>query len=152
MRDRLPQRRDLGVALIIITHNLGVVARYADRVNVMYAGKIIESGSAADIYKHNPWLKQYLKDTPKPAAEKTPCARATSSKNVTDSPFCISDSDSEGGKASTEAQQTPEPSATEAAAGGIAIREDTGEMRGAAPLCPDLTRGSSVSRRMREDV
>ncbi len=43
----------LGVALIIITHNLGVVARYADRVNVMYAGKIIERGSALDIY-HNP--------------------------------------------------------------------------------------------------
>ncbi len=40
----------LGVALIIITHNLGVVARYADRVNVMYAGKIIERGSALDIY------------------------------------------------------------------------------------------------------
>jgi oligopeptide/dipeptide ABC transporter ATP-binding protein len=45
--------RRLGVALIIITHNLGVVARYADRVNVMYAGKIIESGSALDIY-HDP--------------------------------------------------------------------------------------------------
>ena len=43
----------LGVALIIITHNLGVVARYADRVNVMYAGKIIESGTAHDIY-HRP--------------------------------------------------------------------------------------------------
>src|SRR2546421_4567258 len=34
----------LGVALIIITHNLGVVARYANRVNVMYAGRIVESG------------------------------------------------------------------------------------------------------------
>lgn len=45
--------RELGVAMIIITHNLGVVARYADRVNVMYAGKIIESGTAEDIY-HNP--------------------------------------------------------------------------------------------------
>ncbi len=45
--------RDLGVAMIIITHNLGVVARYADRVNVMYAGRIIESGSATEIY-HNP--------------------------------------------------------------------------------------------------
>jgi oligopeptide/dipeptide ABC transporter ATP-binding protein len=43
----------LGVALIIITHNLGVVARYANRVNVMYAGKIIERGNARDIY-HNP--------------------------------------------------------------------------------------------------
>jgi len=39
------------MALIIITHNLGVVARYADRVNVMYAGKIVEKGSAHDIYE-----------------------------------------------------------------------------------------------------
>ena len=45
--------RRLGVALIIITHNLGVVARYADRVNVMYAGKIVEMGTAAQVY-HNP--------------------------------------------------------------------------------------------------
>jgi ABC-type dipeptide/oligopeptide/nickel transport system ATPase component len=45
--------KSLGVSMIIITHNLGVVARYADRVNVMYAGKIIETGSAHDIY-HNP--------------------------------------------------------------------------------------------------
>lgn len=37
-------------ALIVITHNLGVVARYADRVNVMYAGKIIERGTAKEIY------------------------------------------------------------------------------------------------------
>ena len=42
----------LGVAQLIITHNLGVVARYAKRVNVMYAGKIVEMGLAKDIY-HN---------------------------------------------------------------------------------------------------
>ena len=42
-----------GTAMIIITHNLGVVARYAHRVVVMYAGRIIESGSAEEIY-HNP--------------------------------------------------------------------------------------------------
>ncbi len=45
--------RDFGTAMIIITHNLGVVARYADNVNVMYAGRIIETGSAQEIY-HNP--------------------------------------------------------------------------------------------------
>ena len=45
--------RDFGTAMIIITHNLGVVARYADNVNVMYAGKIIETGTAEEIY-HNP--------------------------------------------------------------------------------------------------
>ena len=37
--------KQMGVALIVITHNLGVVARYAERVIVMYAGKIVESGS-----------------------------------------------------------------------------------------------------------
>ncbi len=42
--------RELGIALVIITHNLGIVARYADRVNVMYAGNIIEQGSADDVF------------------------------------------------------------------------------------------------------
>ncbi len=45
--------REFHTALIIITHNLGVVARYAQRVVVMYAGKIIEVGTAKDIY-HDP--------------------------------------------------------------------------------------------------
>ena len=39
-----------GTALIIITHNLGVVARYADRVDVMYAGRMRERGPADDLY------------------------------------------------------------------------------------------------------
>ena len=38
----------LGAALILITHNLGIVARYADRVNVMYAGRIVEEGPAGE--------------------------------------------------------------------------------------------------------
>jgi len=41
---------DREVALIVITHNLGVVARYADRVNVMYAGRVVERGTADAIY------------------------------------------------------------------------------------------------------
>ena len=45
--------KEFGTALIIITHNLGVVARYADRVIVMYAGKIIEESTAEEIF-HNP--------------------------------------------------------------------------------------------------
>jgi oligopeptide/dipeptide ABC transporter ATP-binding protein len=43
--------RRMGVALVIITHNLGVVARYADRVNVMYAGRIIETAATRELYR-----------------------------------------------------------------------------------------------------
>jgi oligopeptide/dipeptide ABC transporter ATP-binding protein len=59
--------RRLGVALIIITHNLGIVARYADRVNVMYAGRIIESGTARDIYRHprHPYTLALLRSVPR---------------------------------------------------------------------------------------
>jgi len=56
-----------GVALVIITHNLGVVARYADRVNVMYAGKIVENGTAADIYHRpvHPYTLGLLRSVPR---------------------------------------------------------------------------------------
>jgi oligopeptide/dipeptide ABC transporter ATP-binding protein len=59
--------RRLGVALIIITHNLGIVARYADRVNVMYAGKIIESASAQEIYHRprHPYTLALLRSVPR---------------------------------------------------------------------------------------
>ncbi len=43
--------RETGAALILITHDLGVVARYADRVSVMYAGRVVETGTAREIYK-----------------------------------------------------------------------------------------------------
>jgi len=59
--------RRLDVALIIITHNLGVVARYANRVNVMYAGRIVESGRAADIYHYpkHPYTMALLHSVPR---------------------------------------------------------------------------------------
>ena len=43
----------LGTAVLVITHNLGVVARYADRVNVMYAGKIRVTGKTALVAGHH---------------------------------------------------------------------------------------------------
>ena len=43
-------RSEIGTAVMIITHNLGVVARYVDRVNVMYAGALIETGPTDVIY------------------------------------------------------------------------------------------------------
>ena len=57
----------LGVALVIITHNLGVVARYADRVNVMYAGKIVERGHARQVYHQprHPYTLALLQSVPR---------------------------------------------------------------------------------------
>jgi len=59
--------RELGTAVVIITHNLGVVARYADRVYVMYAGKIVESAVARDLYgsPHHPYTLGLLKSVPR---------------------------------------------------------------------------------------
>ena len=56
-----------GIALIIITHNLGVVARYANRVNVMYAGRIVEAGPAIDIYHQprHPYTIALLRSVPR---------------------------------------------------------------------------------------
>jgi oligopeptide/dipeptide ABC transporter ATP-binding protein len=59
--------RRFNVALIIITHNLGVVARYARRVNVMYAGRIVESGSAEAVYHRprHPYTVALLRSVPR---------------------------------------------------------------------------------------
>ena len=59
--------RDLGIALVVITHNLGVVARYADRVNVMYAARIAEQGSAADVFARplHPYTAGLLRSVPR---------------------------------------------------------------------------------------
>ena len=59
--------RRLGVAMLMITHNLGVVARYADRVNVMYAGRIVERGTAREIYANprHPYTRGLLRSVPR---------------------------------------------------------------------------------------
>jgi peptide/nickel transport system ATP-binding protein len=43
-------RKETGAALILITHDLGVIAGHVDRVNVMYAGKLVEAGTVDDIF------------------------------------------------------------------------------------------------------
>ncbi|TMQ15404.1 MAG: ABC transporter ATP-binding protein [Candidatus Rokuibacteriota bacterium] len=59
--------RRLGVAMLIITHNLGVVARYADRVNVMYAGRIVERATAREVYgrPRHPYTLGLLRSVPR---------------------------------------------------------------------------------------
>lgn len=56
----------IGTAVIIITHNLGVVARYADTVNVMYAGRIRETGRLDNVYKNpkHPYTVGLLNSVP----------------------------------------------------------------------------------------
>ncbi|MEO0381556.1 MAG: oligopeptide/dipeptide ABC transporter ATP-binding protein, partial [Pseudomonadota bacterium] len=58
--------RDHGTALILITHNLGIVARYADRVNVMYGGRIVETGTPRDLYysPRHPYTQGLLRSVP----------------------------------------------------------------------------------------
>ena len=57
---------ELGTAVIFITHDLGVVAGIADRVAVMYAGRILEFGTVEDIFYHpqHPYTVGLLKSTP----------------------------------------------------------------------------------------
>ncbi len=61
-------QQELGMAIMFITHDLGVIAEIADDVQVMYMGKIVESGSVRRIYhgaKH-PYTMALLKSVPNP--------------------------------------------------------------------------------------
>jgi oligopeptide/dipeptide ABC transporter ATP-binding protein len=57
----------IGVALIFVTHNLGIVARMCDRMAVMYAGKIVEQGAVRDLFRaaKHPYTRALLGSMPK---------------------------------------------------------------------------------------
>ena len=61
-------KQEFGMAVLLITHDLGVVAHFAERVMVMYAGKIVESGSVRDIFKRpaHPYTQALLGALPNP--------------------------------------------------------------------------------------
>jgi len=61
-------QKDLGIAMVLITHDLGVVARIAHRVAVMYAGEIVEEGTAERIFAspHHPYTRGLLACIPVP--------------------------------------------------------------------------------------
>ena len=61
-------QKELGVALLLITHDLGIVARIAARVNVMYAGRIVESAPAAALFAspQHPYTRGLLACLPRP--------------------------------------------------------------------------------------
>jgi len=58
---------EYGVAMVMVTHNLGVVARYANRINVMYAGRIVETGTVKEIWANpmHPYTEGLLSCVPK---------------------------------------------------------------------------------------
>jgi len=64
-------RRDIGMAVLFITHNLGVVAEIADRVVVMYAGRIVEEGSVGAIFAtpRHPYTRDLLACLPRRALD-----------------------------------------------------------------------------------
>jgi oligopeptide transport system ATP-binding protein len=59
-------REEVGMALVLISHDLGVVAGLADRILVMYGGRIVESAAAADLFGHawHPYTAELLKCIP----------------------------------------------------------------------------------------
>src|SRR3954451_20542984 len=61
-------QKELGIAVVLITHDLGVVARIADRVAVMYAGQVVEEGTAAEIFAppRHPYTRGLLACIPVP--------------------------------------------------------------------------------------
>lgn len=68
-------QQKLGTATVFVTHDLGVVARVADRVAVMYAGKIIETGTAEDIFydPRHPYTWGLCARCPRSRAERRRC-------------------------------------------------------------------------------
>lgn len=60
-------RKELGMAVILITHDLGVVAGVCDKINVMYAGYVVESAAAGELFKdpRHPYTLGLLRSIPK---------------------------------------------------------------------------------------
>jgi peptide/nickel transport system ATP-binding protein len=61
-------QRDLGLAILLITHDLGIVARVADRVSIMYAGAVVERAPTADLFRspQHPYTQGLLTCVPVP--------------------------------------------------------------------------------------
>lgn len=68
----LDLQKKLGISVIFITHNFGVVAKVADYVNVMYAGRIVETGTVQDVFfdPRHPYTWGLLCSIPQPGGEK----------------------------------------------------------------------------------
>jgi peptide/nickel transport system ATP-binding protein len=86
----------LGTAIILITHNMGVVADMADRVAVMYRGELVETGSATQIFSapQHPYTKHLLGSVPylgrpRPASMDTPAEKVGNDIVMSVSNLCV---------------------------------------------------------------
>ncbi|MGH7113269.1 MAG: dipeptide ABC transporter ATP-binding protein, partial [Stellaceae bacterium] len=63
----LELQHELGMAVLLITHDLGVVANVAEEIVVMYRGEVVESGTLEDIFRHpeHPYLRALLRAVPR---------------------------------------------------------------------------------------
>ncbi len=68
----LQLREELGMSMILVTHDLGVVAETCERVAVMYAGRIVETGSVAQVFArpHHPYTRGLLGSVPRGGRER----------------------------------------------------------------------------------
>jgi peptide/nickel transport system ATP-binding protein len=65
-------QRDLGLGMLLITHDLGIVARVATRVSVMYAGEVVESAATAQLFANprHPYTRGLLRSVPVPGKQR----------------------------------------------------------------------------------
>jgi peptide/nickel transport system ATP-binding protein len=68
----------LGMAMILITHDMGVIAGHADRVNVMYAGRIVEAADVRELFRtmHHPYTQALLASIPRLSQDSTKALHA----------------------------------------------------------------------------
>jgi peptide/nickel transport system ATP-binding protein len=61
-------KRELGLSILLITHDLGIVARVADHVSVMYAGEVVERATTAELFRapQHPYTRGLLSCVPVP--------------------------------------------------------------------------------------
>ena len=88
-------RTDIGAAILLIAHNLGVIRTMCDRVGVMYAGKVVEEGNALEVFDqpNHPYTVGLLNSIPRKGLRKTDRALFTIPGNLpqigTKLPTCV---------------------------------------------------------------
>jgi oligopeptide/dipeptide ABC transporter ATP-binding protein len=85
---------ETGMSIVLVTHNLGVVAEFADRVQVMYGGRIVEEGSAVDIFNdpQHPYTWGLLASIPRldlPRPRRLPSITGTPASAGHIAPGCV---------------------------------------------------------------